>query len=394
MFSRSNNTNVEENAMGRMWGVTAGIAALLLASAAAQAQKLPDSSVWTAYDLGSSGYAEASGIADAIMKKHPMRVRIVPSGTSIGRLLPITQGKATYGFLANELYFAAEGTYDFAVPSWGPQDVRVVLARPAANAMATAGDIGVKTMADLKGKRIGYVKGNPSVNVKTDAYLAFAGLTRKDVEVVWFGSYNAMKTAVINNQLDSFSSVTTSANMREIEASPRGLVWPEFPPEDKMGWQRISQVADFFEPYLETAGGGISAEKPKKLVGYRYPIIATYAKTSADEVYAMVKAIDESMDLIKAITGSAVNWDPKTSGKPPADAPWHDGAIRYLKEKGIWTADHQAWQDKRLARLQKLQAGWKDAEAKFKASGKSGDEAWLEFWEDYRVKTMGLPVSG
>jgi TRAP transporter TAXI family solute receptor len=129
----------------------AGSTAMALAGGTAHA-KLPDTSVWTAYDLGSSGYAEASGIADAIMKKHAMRVRIVPSGTSIGRLLPLKQGKATYGFLASELYFAAEGTYDFAVRVWGPQDVRVVLARPAAVGVATAGDIGVKTIADLKGK--------------------------------------------------------------------------------------------------------------------------------------------------------------------------------------------------------------------------------------------------
>jgi len=368
--------------------VMLGSTALVLAGGSAQA-KLPDSSVWTAYDLGSSGYAEASGIADALQKKHPMKVRIVPSGTSIGRLLPLKQGKASYGFLANELYFAAEGTYDFGAPTWGPQDVRVVLARPAGNAMATAGDIGVKAISDLKGKRIGYVKGNPSVNVKTDAYLAFGGLTRNDVQVVWFGSYNAMKTAVINNQLDSFSSVTTSANMREIEASPRGLTYPPFPPSDKEGWDRIRQVADFFQPYRETAGAGISKDKPIDLVGYRYPMIATYANTNADEVYSLVKAIDGSMDLIKNITGSAINWAPKVSGKPPADAPWHEGSIRYLKEVGIWTPEHQAWQDKRLARLKKIQAGWADARKKFKGK----DDAWPAFWEEYRVKTMGLHPS-
>lgn len=366
-----------------------GSAAMLAVGGVTQA-KLPETSVWTAYDLGSSGYAEASGIADAIMKKQPIRVRIVPSGTSIGRLLPLKQGKASYGFLANELYFASEGTFDFSSPSWGPQDVRVVLARPASNAMATAADIGVKELKDLKGKRIGYVKGNPSVNVKTDAYLAFAGLTRADVDVVWFGSYNAMKTAVINNQLDSFSSVTTSANMREIEASPRGLIFPQFPPSDKAGWERIRKVADFFEPYSETAGAGISKEKPLDLVGYRYPIIATYSGTSADEVYALVKAIDESMDLIKNLTSSAANWNPSISGKPPADAPWHEGSIRYLKEKGIWTAEHQAWQDARLARLKKVQAGWADAQKQFKGQG---DDAWATFWEEYRVKTLGLPAS-
>ena len=93
-----------------------GSAAMLAVGGVTQA-KLPETSVWTAYDLGSSGYAEASGIADAIMKKQPIRVRIVPSGTSIGRLLPLKQGKASYGFLANELYFASEGTFDFSSPS-------------------------------------------------------------------------------------------------------------------------------------------------------------------------------------------------------------------------------------------------------------------------------------
>lgn len=69
--------------------------------------------------------------------------------------------------------------------------------------------------------------------------------------------------------------------------------------------------------------------KPIDLVGYRYSIIATYANTSADEVYSIVKAIDESMDLIKAITASAGNWAPNISGKPPADArPAHAAMLR------------------------------------------------------------------
>ena len=123
--------------------VLVGSSLALLASGQALAA-LPGTSVWTSYDLGSSGYAEASGIADAIMKKHPIRVRIVPSGTSIGRLLPLKQGRATYGFLATELYFSTEATYDFAVPAWGPQDVRIVLARAAGGALAVAGYIGVK----------------------------------------------------------------------------------------------------------------------------------------------------------------------------------------------------------------------------------------------------------
>src|SRR3546814_13722487 len=116
--------------------------------------------------------------------------------------------------------------------------------------------------------------------------LAFAELDRNSVEAVWFGSYGALKTAVIANQLDCFSSVTTSANTREMEASPRGIAWPEFPAGDTAGWERINGIADFFQPYEETAGAGISKENPKNLIGYRYPVNVTYARQSADEVSA------------------------------------------------------------------------------------------------------------
>ena len=365
-------------------------------SASAADTMLPKSMVWSAYDLGSSGYAEASGIANALQTKHKTRIRIVPAGTSIGRLLPMTTGKVTYGFLANEVYFAAEGTFDFAAQSWGPQDLRIVLGRPAGVGLAVAKDTGVKELSDLRGKRIGYVKGNPSVNVKNDAYLAFGGLTREDVKVVWFGSYRAMKDALLADQLDAFGSVTTSSNMRQIEASPRGLIWPPFRPDNKAGWAAMHKIASFFAPKQEMSGAGVP-EDGVWLVGYRYPMITTYARTSEEEVYNLIKAVDESFDLYKTTTSSSANWAIAGAGRPPADAPWHDGAIRYMKEKGLWTAEDAAWQQDRLARLEQVIALWDEALEDFNQmrleKSKAGekvdvDEAWPAWWQSYRDKHL------
>jgi len=380
--------------------LASALAGALFAGAAyaAEEPKLPRSMVWSAYDLGSSGYAEATGIANALKKNYGTRIRIVPAGTSIGRMLPMVTGKVTYGFLANEAFFASEGTYDFASEQWGPQDIRIVMGRVASNGMATAGDIGVEMVADLKGKRIGYVKGNPSVNVKTDAYLAFGGLTRDDVQPVWFGSYNAMKTAVLADQLDSFSSVTTSANMREIEASPRGLPWPPFPPEDREGWEAVTDVISFASPYLETRGAAISNENPVPLIGYRYPMITVYQDAAtADEVYNLVKAIDLTYDDYKNTTSSSFNWALEKAARPPYDAPAHEGTIRYLKEKGLWRDEDQAWQEKRLTRLKAVLAAWENAQATFHdwraaeaAKGNKVDagQAWPEYWAEYREKNL------
>lgn len=382
--------------------ITTALAAAALIAGAAYAEdpKLPRSMVWSAYDLGSSGHAEATGIANAFKKNYGTRVRIVPSGTSIGRMLPMVTGKVKYGFLANEAFFAAEGTYDFATEQWGPQDIRIVMGRVAGVGMAVAADTGVKTMADLRGKRIGFVKGNPSVNVKNMAYIAMGGLTMDDIEPVWFGSYNAMKTALLADQLDAFGSVTTSANMREIEASPRGLMWPEFPPENKDGWKAVTDVVSFAAPMKVTRGAGLSEENPRWLVGYRYPMITVYQNAvTTDEVYNFIKAADESFPDYKGTTASSFNWELEKAARPPYDAPAHAGTIRYMKEKDLWRDEDQAWHDNRLARLNTLLEAWATAQADFhdyraaereKGNKVDASAEWPDYWENARLKALGM----
>lgn len=367
-----------------------------VSTVSAQEAELPRTMVWNAYDLGSSGYAQASGIADALQKNYETRIRVIPTGTAIGRMMGLRGGKVQYGYLANEVFFATEGTFDFAAKEWGPQDLRVILGRPASNGFAVAKDSGVIEIADLKGKRIGYVTGSPAVNVKNDAYLAFAGLTREDVSVSWFGSYSALKDALIDNQIDAFSSVTGSSLMREIEASPRGLIWPEFEASNEEGWQRMQDMISFAYPYDEGKGAAISESDPVALVGYRYPMITAYADADEEEVYNLVKAIDDSFELYSASSPGAALWALDKSAVSPADAPFHPGAIRYAKEKGVWSDEDQAWHDARLARLEALTAAWGAAEEEFDTLRAQGDarvegdpaETWPVFWEEKRLEAI------
>ncbi len=129
-------------------GVAAGTAA------SAQEATLPKSMLWSTYDVGSSGYVEAAAIADAFGKEFGTRVRIMPSGTSIGRLLPLRTGRVQYGWLANEVFFATEAVHDFATQEWGPQDLRIVAGRPSTFGMAVAADSGITSIQDLRGKRV------------------------------------------------------------------------------------------------------------------------------------------------------------------------------------------------------------------------------------------------
>ena len=71
-------------------------------------------------------------------------------------------------------------------------------------------------------------------------------------------------------------------------------------------------------------------------------------------------------------------WALERSGKPAIDVPFHEGAIRYLKEKGIWTAEDDAWNAKRTERMDALIAAW--AEFKPQNADMSEEEfaaAWM-----------------
>ncbi len=361
------------------------LAAGLCWSVQATAEDLPATMTWSSYDVGSAGYAEASAIADAFGKKYGTRIRIQPSGSAIGRLQPVLAERAQVGFLATETFFATEGVYDFSDRRWGPQDLRAIAGRPSSFGIFTAADANIETLKDLKGKRFAYVAGNPSINVKCDAFLAFAGLTRDDVDAIMFPTYANTMSSLARNEADASCTTTTPSHVYELAESPRGIRWLETPPDDKEGWARLREVAPFFQPYTETVGAGISKEKPVDILAYRYPVLVTRADTNEDLVYAFIKALDETYGMYKDATSVMPRWELAQSGKPPIDAPFHPGAIRYLKEKGIWTEQHQAWNDQRLERLNALRAAWDKAVAE--AEGKS-DDAFAKIWEAHRQKAL------
>jgi TRAP transporter TAXI family solute receptor len=367
------------------FATAASVAPGAIAQGSQKLQGLPDNMTWSAYDVGSAGYAEASAIADAFGKKYGTRVRIQPSGSSIGRLQPVLTKRADIGFLATETFFAAEGIHDFGERRWGPQDLRSLAGRPGSFGVFTAADANIKSLKDLKGKRIAYVAGNPSVNVKCDAFLSFAGLTRNDVQAITFPTYGAAMSSVAQNQADASCTTTTPSQVYELEQSPRGIRWLDVPPNEKEGWKRLQAVAPFFQPIKETTGAGISEQKPVNLLAYRYPIMAVRADMDDKTAYAIVKALDETFDMYKDATKIMPRWNLKEAGTPAIDAPFHNGAIRYLKEKGIWTAEHQKWNDQRLARLNALRNAWTKALAEGK--GKS-DEEFNQIWDQHREKAL------
>lgn len=361
----------------------------LSGSAVAQKPKaLPGKMIWTTYDVGTTAYIQPAAMAAVIGKEYGMKIRILPSSTGIGRLIPLKIKKARCAFLGNEAYFSVEGLYDFSVYEWGPQDLRVVLGRPNTLTFVCTKDSGIQTVSDLRGKRISTIPGAPSINIKAEAMLAFAGLTWNDVQKVEFPTWTAQMNALIEGKTDASVCTTDSAFLHRIETCPKGLYRPPFPPNNEAGWERVQKIAPFLSPKKATIGAGLSKDNPIDSAGYRFPMLVVYADEDPEFVYNLIKVIDETYPHYKDAHSAMPSWKIDNAGVPPADAPFHEGAVKYLKEKGVWKAEHDAWNKNRISHMKKLQRAWEDAVEKGEAK-KMKAKVYREFWLKKRMTVLG-----
>ena len=319
-------------------------AAMVLASAAAispaQAQevKLQPTMAFTAYDTGTSGFNIAVGVGKMMKDKYGSDIRVLPAGNDVARLAPLRAGRAVLAWMGTGVYFAQEGVFEFGVKEWGPQALQMTLSTVDCNGLSVgvAKDTGVKEWKDFRGKRLGFVVGSPALNQNALAIIAYAGLTQKDVKIVEFASYGAMWKGLINNDADGAFGSTVTGPAKELESSPRGIIWPPLPAEDKAAWARVKKVGAFFDPHNVTCGAAVEASKPQQLATYPYPIATTYATQPADQIYSLTKAMITGYDSYKDAAPGSSGLDVKRQTKQWV-IPFHPGAVKALKEAGNWT---------------------------------------------------------
>jgi TRAP transporter TAXI family solute receptor len=340
---------------------TALAAALLLAPSASRAQNLtlPPTLTLTAYDTGSSGFNIAVAVGKALKDKHGSDVRVLPAGNDVARLAPLRAGRAQASAMGIGMYFAQEGVFEFAVKDWGPQPLRLMLAVTDCNAISlgVARDTGVKEIKDLRGKRVGIVVGSPALNQNALAVLAFGGLTRNDVRLVEFSGFGAMWKGMLNNDVDAAIASTITGQVKEVETSPRGVIYPPTPAADKEGWARLNKIGPYYYPHKTTCGVSIPPGGSVELPSYPYPIFMAYASQPADLVYNVTKAMlagyDAYKDAAPGAAGLALDRQNFTWVLP-----YHEGAVQALKEAGAWKAEHEAHNQKLLKRQDTLAAAW------------------------------------
>jgi TRAP transporter TAXI family solute receptor len=346
--------------------------------------KLPPTMTFTAYDTGTAGFNIAVAVGKMMKDKYGTDVRVLPAGNDVARLAPLRARRAMSSAMGSGTYFAQEGVFEFGTREWGPQALQLVLSSVDCNAasLGVARDTGVTEIKQLRGKRVGFVVGSPALNQNALAILAFADLKQSNVKIVEFSSYGAMWKGLLNNDVDAAFATTITGPAKEAETSPRGLVWPPLPHNDKTGWERVQKVGSFFFPHVATCGAGISKEKPIELGNYPYPIFVVYGSQPADQVYAITKVMITGYDIYKDAAAGAGGLGADRQTKKWV-VPVHPGAVKALKEAGQWSDDQEAHNNALFKRQAVLASTWAD----YVKSNPSSDD-FLAGWMKARAAAL------
>jgi TRAP transporter TAXI family solute receptor len=380
--------------LARLFGlVVAGV----LVSAHAE-ENLPRQMTWSAYGTTSTGYVQAIAVSNTLRKFYGTSVRVIPGKNDISRIMPLARKRADLCACGvSELYFAQEGLTLFAVPTWGPQQMRILFTNRGdgiGHSLVMAGDAGIESLADLKGKRVAWVRGSPALQHNTTGILAFAGLTWDDVVRVDVPGYRQGLDALLNNSVDATWASTTASHVQRIAASPRGLLWPAFPPEDEAAWQRLWQYAPHLGKTMVKHGAGLEHNMTGKVpypgLGASYPAYVSYADMTDEVAYAITKAVIGNYKDFENAAPSMESYAPDRQDFRLV-LPYHPGAIRYFREIGIWGDEDDTYNEGLLERQRLLADAWKEAGE----LGLDGDEftaAWMELREQ-RLNDAGMATN-
>lgn len=364
------------------------LAALVLAglTQAADDVKLPGTIAMTAYGTGSAGYTQMVSVGNLLQNEYDVSVRILPGENDVSRMTPLRTGRVPLCACGIASYYGSEGVLMFADRQWGPQPIRVIATSIASFGLgvAVAGDIEVETPADLKGKKVSYIRGDDALNLGTEAFLAFGGLTWDDVERVEFPGYGRAFDGVIASQSDTGFTMSVAPPAQQLAASPRGIVWPRLDPENKEGWKRLQAVAPYFQPHQVTAAAGdYGKDNPWVGASYPYPILVANADQQSGLAGGLIKVLIEDHDKYKDAAPGNSGYALEKQNMQWV-IPFHDEVVAYYKEIGHWTDEMQAHQDRLVKRQQVLQNTWKA----YTSDAPEDDEAFREGWMKARAEAL------
>lgn len=308
---------------------TAALAAVLALSALASARASEIINVLTG---GTSGVYYPLGVALAKIyadKIPDVRPSVQATKASVENLNLIQQGKGEVAFtLADSLAQAWAGNEEAgfktklgklrAIAGIYPNYIQIVASKES----------GIKTLADLKGKRLSVGAPKSGTELNARAILKAAGIKYEDLGKVEYLPFAESVELMKNRQLDATlqSAGLGVASIKDLATSvPITVV--EVPAAV------IAKVGVPYQAVTIPAGTYSGQDTPISTAAVQN-FLVTRADANDDLVYEMTKAMFENLPEMAAAQAAArsIKLEDAAKGSP---VPLHPGAVRYYKERGV-----------------------------------------------------------
>ncbi|MCX8022329.1 MAG: TAXI family TRAP transporter solute-binding subunit [Syntrophorhabdaceae bacterium] len=287
---------------------------------------------------GSIYHSAGSAIAKVANEKAGIKATIQPYASPTVYIPATNAGELQFG-LGNifEVTLAYEGKEFYE--GRPTKELRLVaIIFPLRNGLFVRKDSKYKTVADLKGQRMpdGYTA-QKTIPPLVDAAYGTAGLTRADFKGVQVPNVSASVDAFIAGKIEGFFFAMGSAKVREADAAVGIRAIPfNTGPEAQKALDRHFPGSYF---RVEKAGpDNPGVYEPCNSIAYDALIFAS-AKTPDDMVYKLTKAMFENKADMVATFAPMNLFEQKDMAKKTR-IPYHNGAIKFYQEKGLWPPKH------------------------------------------------------
>jgi TRAP transporter TAXI family solute receptor len=207
------------------------------------------------------------------------------------------------------------------------------------------GDDPAQKISDLKGRRVVSFREGTHFDLYNKARLANAGLTLDDVKHVPAANPIESARAVMEGRADAGDVALGAPIVAEAVAKVNARFLPLDPSAAAV--KRMKKFVDV--AYVAKVPGGvyIGVPKPEYLMSMD-TVFVVREDISEDAVYALTKAIwEHNAELVKK--PGLLAWTTEKFLTTQPGLPYHEGAIKFYKEIGVWTKKMDKFQKKVLA---------------------------------------------
>ncbi len=195
--------------------------------------------------------------------------------------------------------------------------------------IVASADSGIKTLADLKGKRVSVGAAKSGTELNARAILKAAGLSYADLGKVEYLPFGESVELMKNRQLDATlqSAGLGVASIRDLATAVKIVVVPV--PADVVA--KVGDAAYQAAVIPANTYTGQTADVPTAAIPN---FLVTHAGVSDELAYQMTKAMYENLDTLYAAhnAAKAIKRENAVKGMP---IPLHPGAEKYYREVGV-----------------------------------------------------------